>query len=121
VTVRVFSGDFLQAFVLLSRKVQSRTPVVQGPIWLFCSKLRKWLELAKSKHRDSIRLLESSQAWQTISVLETDDADGIHASRCVLVDGDHPGQNGSTWRSRSENSHTCSFFLLFFLGVSGFW
>jgi hypothetical protein len=78
---------FLQAFFLLSRKVQSRTPVLQGPIWLFRSKLREWLELAKSKRRDSVGLLESSQAWQTISVLETDDAGGIHASSCVLIDG----------------------------------
>jgi hypothetical protein len=72
--------------------VQSRTPVVQAPIWLFCSKLRKWLELAKSKRRDSVHLLESSQAWQTISIVETDDADGIYASRCVLVGGGPGGQ-----------------------------
>jgi hypothetical protein len=66
--------------------------VVQGPIWLFCSKLRERLELAKSKRRDSIHLLESSQAWQTISVLDTDDSDGIRASRCVLIDGDPGGK-----------------------------
>jgi hypothetical protein len=46
------------------------------------------LEREGGKHHDSLHLPEIPQAWQTISVLEIDDADGIRAFRSVLVDGD---------------------------------
>lgn len=45
------------------------------------------LELAKSKHHDSIHLLEPSQASQAKCVFNTNDADGMRAPRRVLVDG----------------------------------
>ena len=75
--------------------MQSRALVMEVRIWLFCSKLREWLELAKSKQYDSFHLLGPSQARQTIGILETDAADGIRASRLLLVNENPDAEVGA--------------------------
>jgi hypothetical protein len=45
------------------------------------------LELAKSKHDDSLHLLEPSQASQVKCVFNTNDADWMRAPKRALVDG----------------------------------
>ena len=81
-------------------------------IWLFCSKLPEWLELAKSKQHDSSHLLGPSQARQTIGLLETDNANGIRASGCMLVDGDPDAEVGAPG-AVDPRVATHAFFFLF--------